>query len=193
MYNSLEDINQFLKEYFGDNLVSLVIFGSYSKKSDFNATSDIDFFIILEKLPKPQSSISREIKRSLRPQFPLIAFNIYSKKQYKKIIENNYWLVLSLSEGNDIFVDKDNYFKNSIKEKRQLINKKKVGKLSWYIKNYNYPEVLLEHYCQISDDFLESAKVIYKTGQTHVACELLLKSVHTFMIGKLMKKKFLHY
>lgn len=190
MYNSLKAINRYLTTYFGDNLTSLVIFGSYSKLKDFRITSDIDYFIILEKMPKAQSAISREIKKELSPQFPLIAFNIYSKKQFKKIISNNYWIILSLTEGNVIVLDKNNYFEKTIKIAYKKIKSKKVGKLAWYIEDFNTSAKLLEHYRQVSEDFLKSSQTIYETGQVHIALELLLRSVHTFMIRKLMIRNY---
>lgn len=190
MYNSLEDINNYLATYFGDDLVSLVIFGSYSKNKKFIITSDIDYFIVLKKMPKSQSSISREIKKLLQPQFPLIAFNIYSKKQFERIIESNYWVTLSLMEGNDIVIDKNEYFKKSINYSFEKIKNKKVGKLAWYIEKFDCPESILEHYRQVSKDFLDSSQTIFQTGQVHIALELLLRSVHTFMIGKLMTRNF---
>ena len=190
MFNSLESINNYIKNYFGDNLISLIIFGSYGKEKSFRVTSDVDYFIVLEKMPKTQNSISREIKKHLQPQFPLVAFNIYSKTQYQTIIKNNYWIVLSLAEGNNIVFDKNGFFQKSITSSYKKIKNKKVGELSWYIEKSKYPSKLLEHYRQVSDDFLKSSQIIFKSGETHVALELLLKSIHTFMIGKLLIRNF---
>lgn len=188
MSNPLDDINQFLKEYFGENLVSLVVFGSYSKKPEFRIASDIDYFIVLNHVHKAQSSISREIKGKLSHVFPLIAFNIYSRSDFQKIIDNNYWLVLSLNEGYTIIEDKDSYFETNIKSKLKDIKSTKIGKLSWFVENQKFSPKLLKHYNDISDDFYKAADIVFQTGQTHVALELLLRSVHTFMIGKLMTR-----
>ena len=190
MYNSVDKINKYLKKHFGDNLISLIIFGSYSKNSEFKVTSDLDYFIILKSLPKDQSYISREIKCGLKNQFPLVAFNIYSQKEYIKIINNNYWIVLSLVEGNTVIFDKNKYFQKSIEIANKTIKSKKVGRLSWYIENFKYPEKLLKHYRQISDDYLTSSKNIFESNQSHISLELLLKSIHTFMIGKLMTRNY---
>ncbi len=190
MYNSLEDINKYLIQHFGNNLVSLIIFGSYSKKSQFKLTSDIDYFIILKKMPEVQSSISRQIKKAIKNCFPLVAFNIYSTQQFKKNTSNNHWLVLSLKEGYDVIVDKDSFYSKSINIKYREIQKTKVGKLAWYLEDSKFPATLIDHYRQASDDLLKASSHIYQKGQLNIALELLLQSIHTFMIGKLMLRKF---
>jgi len=47
----LNELELKLKEVFGDNLVSLVLYGSVAR-GDFRKDSDIDLLIILENLPK---------------------------------------------------------------------------------------------------------------------------------------------
>jgi|YNPMSStandDraft_1061717.scaffolds.fasta_scaffold04973_5 predicted nucleotidyltransferase len=189
MSNDIDKINELIKNYFGQNLVSLAIFGSSCRRKKFRITSDLDYIIILKNLKKPQDKISRSLKNKLRNIFPLVAFNIYSRDNFIKILENNAWFVLTIKLGYKIYFDKNNFFKEILKNHFRILKQRKVGRLSWYIKNTNFKEHFKNHYLQLAGYYLQAARLLHKNQLINIALELLLNSAHCFMINKLLDKK----
>lgn len=111
MSNEFDEINKLIKKYFDEDLVSLIIFGSSCRKKRFKIISDLDYLIILKKRVINQDKISRDLKNKLKNVFPLIAFNIYSKNNFVKILEHNAWFVLTIKLGHEIYFDKNDFFK----------------------------------------------------------------------------------
>lgn len=77
MSNEFDKVNKLIKNYFGENLVSLIIFGSSCRKKKFKIISDLDYFVILKKKVINQNKISRELKKRLSNYYALLSFNIY--------------------------------------------------------------------------------------------------------------------
>lgn len=189
MSNEFDKVNKLIRNYFAEDLISLVIFGSSCRKSGFKITSDIDYIIILKNLKKPQDKISRSLKNKLRNIFPLVAFNIYSRKNFVKILEHNAWFVLTIKLGYKIYFDKNDFFRKSIENNFKKLKQRKIGRLAWYIENRNFKEYFKNHYIQLSGDYLKAASLLYKDQLINIALELLVNSVHCFMIRKLLSKK----
>lgn len=187
--NSLEAINQQLIEYFDDNLVSIIVFGSSCRRDSFNLTSDIDYTIILNTLPVAQDAISRDIKRKLLFAFPLVAFNIYAKNEFTKIIKNNDWLALTLDLGYKSYYDDKDFFKNTVAHKVGEVKKKLIGNIEWYHETHEFDKTVTDHFLGLSEDYLASAKSVYSDKNYNIALELLLSAVHCFMLAQLTKIK----
>lgn len=189
MSNEFNKVNKLIKNYFGNDLISLVIFGSSCRRGVFKITSDVDYIIILKNLKKSQDRISRSLKNKLRNIFPLVAFNIYSRNNFVKILEHNTWFTLTVKLGYEIYFDKNDFFKKSIENNFKKLKQQKIGRLAWYIENRHFKEYFKNHYLQLSGDYLKATRLLYKNQLTNIALELLLNSVHCFMIRKLLSKK----
>lgn len=178
-----------IKNTFGNDLVSLVMFGSYGQKKDsFKIASDVDFLIIIKSEVKNQDIISRQIKHRLKHPFPLPAFNIYSQKNLKKALERNPWLVLSVREGYRVAVDQGDYFVQTLEAAFKRIAHQKLGVLSWHIKDLDYSDSLRRHYHWATDEYLRAADLLFTNNMPVIALDNLSRSVHTFMIDRLFKR-----
>lgn len=189
MYPNFNTINREIKKYFGRNLVSIVIFGSAPNKKRLRISSDIDYIIISRKLKSHQDVISRILKRKLRYVFPLVAFNIYQKGEFVKILKNNPWLVLTIKLGYKILFDKNKFFGRSVEKEYKKLTHQKIGWLTWYIEGLNPPQELKNYYSTLSEEYLKSALWLYRKNLIKIALELLKFSIHCFMIEKLMARK----
>ena len=112
--NEFDKVNKLIRNYFADDLISLVIFGSSCRKKKFKIISDLDYLIILKKKIVNQDKISRKLKKYLSNYYALLSFNIYDKQNFANIVKVNDWLVLSLKLGYFIIYDKKYFFKNKI-------------------------------------------------------------------------------
>ncbi len=66
--NFFEELVKVYKNYLGDNLISIVLFGSHAR-GEAKATSDYDFFIIAENLPSAPFQRLLYIRQPLKGQF----------------------------------------------------------------------------------------------------------------------------
>lgn len=189
MYPNFNTINSEIKKYFSKNLTSIVIFGSAPNKKRLRISSDIDYIIISQKLKSHQDVISRIFKRKLRNSFPLVAFNIYQKEKFSKILKNNPWLVLTIKLGYKTLFDRNNFFKRLIEKEYKKLSQQKIGWLAWYIEGWTPAQELIDYYSFLSEEYLKSALSLYKKNLINVALELLKFSVHCFMIEKLMARR----
>lgn len=189
MSDEIDKINDLIKEFFGENLVSLAIFGSVCTKTNFSITSDIDYIIILEQLEKSQDKISRNLKDKLRYSFPLVAFNIYSRKEFNNILINNSWLALTIKLGYIMYFDDNKYFENIIENSFKKLKHKKIAKLAWHIDSQDFHKTVLDHYFKLSKHYYKSAQILYDNNLVDIALEQLLNSIHSYMINKLLNKK----
>ncbi len=96
MSNEFDKVNKLIRNYFAEDLISLVIFGSSCRKKKFKIISDLDYLIILKKKIVNQDKISRKLKKYLSNYYALLSFNIYDKQNFANIVKVNDWLVLSL-------------------------------------------------------------------------------------------------
>ncbi|MFH1527359.1 MAG: hypothetical protein ABIG69_12050 [Bacteroidota bacterium] len=189
MCHNFNTINSEIKKYFGRDLVSIVIFGSAPNKKRIRISSDIDYIIISQKLKSHQDVISRILKRKLRGVFPLVAFNIYQRGEFAKILKNNPWLVLTIKLGHKILFDKNDFFRQSMGKSYKELAYQKIGWLAWYIEEWGSSQELRDHYSALSEEYLKSALWLYRKNFIKIALELLKFSIHCFMIEKLMARK----
>ncbi len=123
----LTKFNQFLLETFGADLISLVLFGSVARGAA-KPESDIDLLIILKDAPvsyyrRLEPIIDIELK--LREEAfettdaaPMFSSIVLSKEE---AMENRN-IFLDMIDGSIILYDKNNFFKNRLKElKKRLL------------------------------------------------------------------------
>ncbi|MCD6493470.1 MAG: nucleotidyltransferase domain-containing protein [Archaeoglobaceae archaeon] len=136
-----------IKEYYGDQLVSLVIFGSYARKEN-RLSSDLDILIVL-KANKPRCERIKEFVENIEMSLEYLTQKlidegisvdmsplILSEKEAKYFNP----IYLDMVEYLIIIVDKNNFIKNMLKEVREQIEewgsyKEFVGNMwAWVIK-----------------------------------------------------------
>lgn len=181
-------VNNAIKEYFGNNLASLVIFGSSCRKKRFNIISDLDYIIVLNKKVTNQDVLSRKLKAYLKNYFALLSFNIYDKKTFINIIQNQDWLVLSVKLGYYIIFDNNNFFRNIVEKRYAKIKSKRIAPLGWYVKNGNFEANFTNHLISLSKGYLKSSRVVFQKKIFTVANLLLLNSVHCYLSVLLLKR-----
>jgi hypothetical protein len=141
--NTTQQLLKITKEFYGDNLVSFVIYGSVGRRCP-NYTSDIDLLIILERLPqgrmnrvKEFEKLEQKVERYIED---LEKYGIYSRlspllKTRDEVILGSL-LFLDMLEDAQILYDKDNFFLsylNEFKKRLKRLGAKKVKEgTRWY-------------------------------------------------------------
>lgn len=181
-------VNQNIEKFFGESLVSLVIFGSSCRKKRFRVVSDIDYIIVLDKIVENQDIISRKLKNHLGDYLALLAFNIYDRRTFSNLIDNQDWLVLSIKLGYRTIVDRDNFFTKKVESRFKQIKAKKIAPLGWYI-DKKFPDIeLIKHLLGLSDEYLYGSQKLFESGKFRLANLLLLRSLHCFLSALLLKR-----
>lgn len=136
-----------IKEYYGDQLVSLVIFGFYARKEN-RLSSDLDILIVL-KANKPRCERIKEFVENIEMSLEYLTQKLIDEGisiDMSPLIlseeEAKYFnpIYLDMVEYSIIIVDKNNFIKNMLKEVREQIEewgsyKEFVGnRWAWVIK-----------------------------------------------------------
>lgn len=122
------------KEYMGDHLISIVLFGSRAR-GDAKETSDYDLFIIAEELPPKPFKRVLFIRSPLKGQFEE-KFCIIAKTP-EEVLSDFPPLFLNLGLDGIILFDRNDFFKNlqekirSIIRQARLLRKKDNGDFYW--------------------------------------------------------------
>jgi len=120
----LTKFEQSLLKKFGDNLISIVLYGSVARGTARDE-SDIDILIILKDAPDayyerldPVIDIEIKLRKSISGTAPIFSSIILSKEE---AMENRN-IFLDMIDDSIILFDKNNFFKNRLKElKNRLI------------------------------------------------------------------------
>ncbi|MCZ7357584.1 MAG: nucleotidyltransferase domain-containing protein [Candidatus Methanoperedens sp.] len=120
----LTRFGQSLLKKFGDNLISVVLYGSVARGTA-KEESDIDLLIILKNAPaayyerlEPVIDIEIKLRKNISGTAPIFSSIILSKEE---AMENRN-IFLDMIDDSVILFDKDNFFKNRLKElKNRLI------------------------------------------------------------------------
>ena len=135
----LHKLVEALKERFGEELVSVVLFGSFAR-GDFHERSDIDLLIVIEKLPQSQFKRSRlfdEAAEKLMDGFKLLREMGYLC-QFMPIMKSREEaayhspIYLDMVEEGMILYDKGGFFKSVLEEIRQRL--KELGAKRRFLK-----------------------------------------------------------
>ncbi|MCL4498300.1 MAG: nucleotidyltransferase domain-containing protein [Deltaproteobacteria bacterium] len=127
--NDIKTFLEFIKDLYRDNLMSVILFGSYAKKNAWTASSDIDILIVLKNAPTGLKRYKSYFDSATKHNFiynydviilPLSAFNVPRG------------LMFDIAESGIALYDPQNIFKK-INEttmqwlKRRIIEKKNSG------------------------------------------------------------------
>jgi predicted nucleotidyltransferase len=129
---------QEIKNILKNNLVSIILFGSYAK-GDFTVNSDIDILVIIEDTEVDyRERINDFLDKIDGLTLPFLVSPIILTKKEAEVFHSLY---LDILDAHNIAVDKGNYFKGIMEKvfeikKRGLIEEKKLsGKTYWKV-NY---------------------------------------------------------
>lgn len=183
-----DQINRIIKNYFGDDLTSLIIFGSLRRETRFKIISDLDYIILLKKRVINQDILSRKLKKQLNKYFALLSFNIYDKETFSNLIKSQDWLVLSIKLGYTVIFDEKNFFSKLIEKRFKEIKAKRIAPLGWYIKNIVPDKKLIYHLLNLSKDYLISSRILFKNKVFNIANLLLMNSIHCYLSALLLKR-----
>jgi len=124
----LQDIVDTYRDYLGDALFSMVLFGSHAR-GDAKETSDYDLFIIAEKLPEKPLKRGLFIRAPLKGQFEE-KFSIIAKTP-REMAEHFPSLFLDLGLDGVILFDKDDFFKELQIKIRNIIEQAGLERKRW--------------------------------------------------------------
>lgn len=156
-YKSIEKLFSAAVGFYGDSLISFVIFGSVAKDT-FRPDSDIDILIIAEGLPRGRAKRVQEFQQNIEDKisedlknftkegiYPFFSPIIKSKDE----VRQGSPLFLDMTEGVKILYDKDNFFQEYISDFKARLNQlgaKKVyfkGGYYWLLKpDYKYGDII---------------------------------------------------
>lgn len=141
--NIIQKTLKFTKEFYGDNLVSFVVYGSVGRGC-MNYFSDIDILIVAEKLPKYRldrvsqfDKVEKKVEKYIKAAEK---HNIYTRissifKTKDEVIRGSP-IFLDMIDDGIILYDKNNFFASyldTLKEKLKKLGAQKIKKgLSWY-------------------------------------------------------------
>lgn len=123
----------------GDNLISIILYGSVARGTAKEG-SDIDLLIILNEAPDayyerldPVIDIEIDLQKSLPGTVPIFSSLILSKNE---AMENRN-IFLDMIDGSVILYDKNDFFKNRLKELKNRLNELGSKKIilnddTWY-------------------------------------------------------------
>jgi len=144
-----------VKKFYGENLVSFVIFGSVAKETT-SPYSDIDLLIVSKNLPDGRAKRVIEFIENIEKKVEKDVKKLRKKEIFTELspiikkpeeIKTGSFLFLDMIEDAIIYYDKNEFFRNylnTLKEKLKRYGAKKIykkGGYYWVIKeNFNIKE-----------------------------------------------------
>lgn len=123
-----------IKAVFGDNLISVVFFGSYASGKQ-RSTSDIDVLVIADNIPlsrKEKLSIILSITRKYLFLGKTVSIILHSRGEISNGFEFYNPLLLSISENYKLLYDKEDFFLNLMRAINKKVAKKEIRKFADY-------------------------------------------------------------
>ena len=111
-----------LKKEFHQTLISIAVFGSMVKGT-LTPTSDIDVIVVCENLPKDwraRDKMVLELTEAIELKYTRpIHMNLLGKEEISMAGDLISPLILEIYDANEIVFDKDDYFKNLLKDMKE--------------------------------------------------------------------------
>ncbi len=137
--NIISELETALKQKLNNDLLSVVLFGSFVK-GNFTSTSDIDVLVICEAPPKDwraRDKMVLELTEDIEIKYGTpIHTTLVSKEEITPAIESVSPLMLEIYDANEIVYDKDDFFGQLLKSFEKNIHlwqAKKIEKGIWKI------------------------------------------------------------
>lgn len=130
----IRKITKDIKLFFGSNLVSIVLFGSYASAKQ-TSTSDIDILVIADNLPsskKERFSLILSITKKYLSLGKSVSIVLHSREEILNGFEFYNPLLLSISENYKLLYDNMNFFLNLMRAINNKIAKKEIRKFADY-------------------------------------------------------------
>ena len=137
----LKRLLRYLHKRFQENLISVVLYGSYAR-GNANSYSDLDLMVVIDGLPQEWSSIhamennlalqGRVFKKRLQIQLVSPADVIYS-------VESAVPLMLEIYDAHYILFDHENFFANQIQRFATIIQQRGIRKIKHGV--WEVPEI----------------------------------------------------
>lgn len=112
-----------LLDIYGDDLVSVVLFGSYARKN-YSETSDVDLIVVTKK--EKRSDLSKLKIECLKRFEKSTDIHVFTKKEAKENLMNFSPMFSTLLLGKEILFDRGMFFKDTFEEFRKEISKHDV-------------------------------------------------------------------
>lgn len=130
----IQKIIKDIKLFFGSNLVSIVLFGSYASAKQ-TSTSDIDILVIADNLPsskKERFSLIISITKKYLSLGKSVSIVLHSRDEILNGFEFYNPLLLSISENYKLLYDNMNFFLNLMRAINSKIAKNEIRKFADY-------------------------------------------------------------
>lgn len=131
----IKTLQESILNYYGERLVSLVIFGSFSRGTH-TPESDIDLLLIVEKLHKRKMKRIEEFINNVEDKINNIPNYISPIIKTPEEISHGSPILLDMVSDSIILYDKNNFFKKIIERLKKRLNElgsKRVFKgTKWY-------------------------------------------------------------
>lgn len=106
-----------LRAYFGENLVSVVLFGSYAR-GETHPTSDVDLYLIAENLPRRVPNRVAYVHRAVVARFPWrVSIIAESKREFVSGFPSLY---LDLALDGIILFDREDFMTEKLARIREI-------------------------------------------------------------------------
>ena len=130
----IQKIIKDIKLFWGSNLVSIVLFGSYASAKQ-TSTSDIDILVIADNLPsskKERFSLIISITKKYLSLGKSVSIVLHSRDEILNGFEFYNPLLLSISENYKLLYDNMNFFLNLMRAINSKIAKNEIRKFADY-------------------------------------------------------------
>lgn len=125
----LKNIVENLQKKFGDNLISVIIFGSYARECADNS-SDIDLIIVARDLPKDFRERDK-ITLSILMEHTTLRLQIFlfDEEDIIFMVDNVFPFMLEIYDANKILQDRDDFFKMELERFDKILKERGVKKI----------------------------------------------------------------
>jgi predicted nucleotidyltransferase len=137
---AIKEFVEACKEKFKENLISIVLFGSYAR-GNFKETSDVDLLVIVKNLPKlwkGRKKLFEEIAKKIGEKYgKYIEILPLTEEEFTSNINHCNSFLITLFLGHRVLFDK-NFFVESFKNFANIVRKERFlyyeGEKRWEIK-----------------------------------------------------------